>query len=364
MNRWRADKGTRPASREALAAAEHSATESKQRAAFFERILEATDEGVIYAAHDASIVFINAAARSMLGLGPRRWSPGLDALGLVDLVAETIDAGASIVRERDLHVPSRRTLSMRALPFDDGALVLIGDVTQQRRAEGVRRDFVANVSHELKTPVSGIALMAEQLAHAIREDREAALRFATRIHDEAERLAAMVVDLLDLSRSESEQPLEVDDVDAADVVRDAINRIEALAASKGVAIETTLPSLPCVFSADATLIATALGNLLDNAVRYSPEGSSVAVVVATDADEVHFSVADGGPGIPTGEINRIFERFYRVDKARARATGGTGLGLAIVKHVAEQHGGRVTAESELGRGSRFMLSFPMEATSS
>ncbi|HVL90426.1 MAG TPA: ATP-binding protein, partial [Actinomycetota bacterium] len=178
-----------------------------------------------------------------------------------------------------------------------------------------------------------------------------------RIQTETDRLARLVADLLDLSRIESEMPLAIADTPASVIVEDAIERVSAFAEAKGTAISLEQPDRALV-RADAGAAATALANLLDNAVRYAPAGTPVLLAVASTGRVVSFTVADEGPGIPSEELGRIFERFYRVDKARARATGGTGLGLAIVKHVAERHGGRVEASSEFGRGSRFVLVLP------
>ncbi|MGH2830424.1 MAG: sensor histidine kinase [Actinomycetota bacterium] len=325
-----------------------------------ERLLDAIDEGVILATSGGDVAHANAAARAILGIGPRTSSPGVESIGLRDLVTRAIQSGDTVEEDRSLHLPNRRLLRVRALPFGEGALVLIDDVTAARRSEKVRRDFVANVSHELKTPVSGIGLIAEQLTHAIREDPAEAARFAERIHREADRLTRLVVDLLDLSRIESDLPLEVTDVDPVALAADAAARVEAMAQDKHIAVEVKAPERVLRFRADAAQVTVALANLLDNAVRYSPSGSRVTIQIDGDVREVSFDVADHGPGIPTEELGRIFERFYRVDKARARTTGGTGLGLAIVKHVAERHGGRITAASELGRGSTFTLTFPGE----
>lgn len=340
------------------AAADRAIAEAQGDAAVLERILDAIDQGAVLVDAAGEPLLANRAAREILGIGPRRTSPAFAAVGLAGLAARARHSGEAVAEERELHVPNRRRLSIRVVPFgDDAALALIADVTQTHYSEQVRRDFVANVSHELKTPISGIALLAEQLTDAIREDPDAAERFAERIHLETGRLARLVVDLLDLSRIESEMPLAVADTPAGVIVDDALARVSGFAAAKGTEIVVERASNPAV-RADLAAATTALANLVDNAVRYAPAGTSVRVTVTASAAEVSFAVADDGPGIPTEELGRIFERFYRVDKARARATGGTGLGLAIVKHVAERHGGRVEAASEFGRGSRFTLVLP------
>lgn len=334
--------------------------ESMEHASLLERILDAAQEGVVLLDADGDVLVANRAARAMLAIGPRKSSPAMAALDLPRSARRVIDSGEPLTEERELHFPGRRILSLRVAPFDDGALALLADVTQARRSDQVRRDFVANVSHELKTPIAGMALIAEQLAHAVREDTQAALRFAEHIQQETDRLARLVVDLLDLSRIESDMAPVFSDVEAAVVVQDATGRVGALADSKQIPIETVVPAEGVRFRADPAMAATAIANLLDNAVRFSAEGSPVRLVVKAEAGAVVFAVEDNGPGIPTEELGRIFERFYRVDKARSRATGGTGLGLAIVKHIAERHGGTVEAQSEYGRGSTFQITFPFE----
>ncbi|HEX9695461.1 MAG TPA: ATP-binding protein [Actinomycetota bacterium] len=334
--------------------------ESMEHASLLERILDATDEGVALLEAGGEVLLTNRAARVMLEIAPGRSSPALGALDLPQSARRAIESGEPVAEERELHFPVRRILSIRVLPFDGRALALIADVTHERRSQQVRRDFVANVSHELKTPIAGLALIAEQLAHAVREDTPAALRFAEHIHQETDRLARLVVDLLDLSRIESDMAPVVADVDSTAVVSDALGRVERIAHAKDISIVVAAPETPVQFRADPAMAATALANLLDNAVRFSAPGGSVRVVVDAAADEVAFAVEDEGPGIPTEELGRIFERFYRVDKARSRATGGTGLGLSIVKHIAERHGGRVEATSEYGRGSTFRITFPLE----
>jgi signal transduction histidine kinase len=332
--------------------------EARRQVQLLEHILDETEEGVMLVDRSAAVQLANASARRILGLGSGATSPMLDAIGLTLLVARAMRIGAPISEEREVHLPSRRTLSLRASPFEAGALVLVSDMTAARRLEGIRKEFAANVSHELKTPVAGIGLIAEQLGHAMSEDPAAATRFADQLAAETERLGNLVRDLLDLNRIESDVPLVVTEVDAFDIAADVVERMRALADAKQITL--TLDGSAARFRADASQVATALTNLVDNAVRYSPLAAEVRIKVARKVDHVWFVVEDDGPGIPSNEIGRIFERFYRVDKARARATGGTGLGLAIVKHVVERHGGRVEAFSDSGHGSTFTLVLPVQ----
>ena len=242
----------------------------------------------------------------------------------------------------------------------DGGLVLLlaEDQTERRRVEEVRRDFVANTSHELKTPVGALALLAETVEDAA-DDPEAVRRFAGRMRQEAARLTSLVQDLITLSRIQAAEPIPDPmpaELDA--VVSGAIDRCRMKAAARGIdLVATGLPGLQVL--GDEDLLVTALRNLLDNAVAYSPE--KTRVVVSTNQDEhgtIELSVADQGIGIPERDLERIFERFYRVDPARSRITGGTGLGLAIVKHVTAAHGGVVTVASREGAGSTFTLRLP------
>ncbi|GGB81080.1 histidine kinase [Knoellia flava TL1] len=239
-------------------------------------------------------------------------------------------------------------------------LILAEDHTHARRVEEVRRDFVANVSHELKTPVGGIALLAEAVLDA-RDDPEAVSRFAARIQVESTRLTRLVKEIVDLSRLQVADTLhEPELVSIPAVVAEAVDRVRVAAESRQISLETVADERASVFG-DAELLATAIANLVSNAVNYSEPGTRVAVAARRVGDTVEVTVSDQGQGIPASEQGRIFERFYRVDAARSRATGGTGLGLAIVKHVCATHGGDVSVWSEEGRGSTFTMRLPAAA---
>jgi two-component system, OmpR family, sensor histidine kinase SenX3 len=238
-------------------------------------------------------------------------------------------------------------------------LVLAEDQTESRRVEEVRRDFVANVSHELKTPVGALALLAETVEDAA-DDPEAVRRFAGRMRYEAARLTSLVKDLITLSRIQAAEPVpDPVPVKLDAVVAEALDRCRMKAGARGIDLVAATEHGLSVHG-DEDLLVTALRNLLDNAVDYSPEHTRVLVSVKRAAeDSVEISVADQGLGIPERDRERIFERFYRVDPARSRATGGTGLGLAIVKHVTAAHGGNVTVWSKVGAGSTFTLRLPL-----
>jgi len=238
-------------------------------------------------------------------------------------------------------------------------LVLAEDQTEFRRAEEVRRDFVANVSHELKTPVGALALLAETIEDAA-DDSVAVRRFAGRMRQEAARLTFLVQDLITLNRIEAAKPIpDPRPVEIDAVVAEALDGCRVKAEARGIALSAAGTRGLSVLGSEELLV-TAVRNLLENAVAYSPQGTKVVVsVTEPEAEGVEISIADQGIGIPERDLQRIFERFYRVDPARSRVTGGTGLGLAIVKHVMAAHGGRASVHSVEGKGSTFTLWIPL-----
>jgi two-component system sensor histidine kinase SenX3 len=240
-------------------------------------------------------------------------------------------------------------------------LVLAEDQTESRRVDEVKRDFVANTSHELKTPVGALALLAETIEDAA-DDAEAVRRFASKMRQEAQRLTNLVQDLITLSRIQAVEPVpDPRPVELDMVVAEALDRCRMKANARGITL-ASVGSRGLSVLGDEDLLVTALRNLLENAVAYSPERTRVVVSTKRTADgNAELSVADQGIGIPERDLERIFERFYRVDPARSRATGGTGLGLAIVKHVMAAHNGRVTVRSIEGSGSTFTLFIPLRS---
>jgi two-component system sensor histidine kinase SenX3 len=290
---------------------------------------------------------------------------------LLDLVRRVRRDGE--IREAELELPrgpigtSTLAVVARVAPLGSSfVLLLVEDRTEARRVEAVRRDFVANISHELKTPVGAMSLLAEALQGAAADDPEAVRRFAARMHEESDRLTRLVQDVIELSRLQGHDPLDSPAlVSLDDVIVEAVDRSRLSAEARSV-------SLVCggreglKVMGDSRQLVTALGNLVENAVRYGPAGSRVVVAANLVGDGsssvVEVSVTDEGPGIAEPELGRIFERFYRVDAARSRETGGTGLGLSIVKHVAAGHGGEVTVWSAEGTGSTFTLRLPAAAT--
>lgn len=250
-----------------------------------------------------------------------------------------------------------RTVLVSALPLDEGALVAIQDVTRTRQLEGVRRDFVANVSHELKTPITSLRGFAEALADGDLPDEQAS-EFTDRILANVERMQVLIDDLLDLSRIESgvwkPDPAEWS---ADDLIDAAWASLQPVPANRKITLAREIPK-SLRLRADRDALVQVLCNLLDNAVRYTPDGGSVRVRARREGGHVRVEVADDGPGIPSGQLERVFERFYRADAGRSRQAGGTGLGLSIVKHIVAAHGGRTGIDSELGRGTTVWFTIP------
>jgi PAS domain S-box-containing protein len=317
-------------------------------------LLEALSDGVVAADERGAIVSANAAARRLLGYRPSETLPPLAEL-FHDrphraLMREVLAGGVVERRELDLN---DRTVVVSARPLEaGGTLLVLSDVTDLRRLETVRRDFVANVSHELKTPLTAIAGYAETL---VAESRST---FAETILANAQRMQRLVDDLLDLSRIESggwrPEPAAVNIAEAA---REAWEPFAERAAARRVTFVTDVSPAAQTVDVDPDALRQIFTNLFDNALRYTPANGRVRVASKAAADAVVLTVADTGSGIPSEHLPRVFERFYRVDPSRSRQEGGTGLGLAIVKHLVEAHGGRVEAESELGRGTTILLYF-------
>ncbi|HEY3573807.1 MAG TPA: ATP-binding protein [Arthrobacter sp.] len=305
--------------------------------------------------------------------GVVRASPAAYAYGLVRghtvVHRELLDMTANVRRdgvilERQLELPrgplgqGTIIVQVRAAMLGEEYIVLLADDrTEITRTEEIRNDFVANVSHELKTPVGAISLLAEALESSA-DDEEAVRRFAKRMHKESARLAALVQDIIELSRLQGANVAQQGHpVDINDVISEAVDRSQLPAESKNIQIVIGGHAEAKVYG-DQDLLVTALRNLIDNAIRYSPENTRVGIGVRSKEGLVSVSVTDQGEGLSPEDQERVFERFYRVDAARSRHTGGTGLGLSIVKHVVSNHGGEVTLWSQPGQGSTFTLRLP------
>src|SRR5437867_3966405 len=337
-----------------LEAIERTSTEERR---IRDTILSSMREGVLLVDREGRCVFANDALVTHLGGSPA----SLDELFPTEIRHAARRAGytgAANAVEVETGVPSR-WLRASSQPIDDGGsvLVVVRDVTEARRLDAVRRDFVANASHELKTPVASIRAAAETLLNGALQDPPAARRFTEQLQRDAMRLSRIVSDLLDLSRLEGGSDL-AERVRLDVIAADEVERLGDRAEEAGVAIELHADGVPSLPGSGRDL-ALLVRNLIDNAVRYTPPGGRVDVSVSAEDGKVILRVVDSGMGIPQRDLPRVFERFYRVDRARSRETGGTGLGLSIVRHVAENHGGEVRVTSELAAGPTFEVRLPV-----
>lgn len=284
-----------------------------------------------------------------------------DLIALIRVVRRTSETRrGSIEIARGPIGEGKRELRVSVAPLtEDGLiLVLVSDESEARRIDAVRRDFVANVSHELKTPIGALGLLSEAILGA-KNDPEAVVKFATKMQNEAKRLTELVQEIIDLSRLQSSDPLQkAFPVEIEDVIREAVNQAQISAESRNIILDVGLTQ-PAVVIGDRDQLIMAIHNLIENAINYSPEKTKVSVNSTIKEGLIEVSVTDQGIGIPESELGRIFERFYRVDPARSRQTGGTGLGLSIVKHVALNHGGDVRVWSKENVGSTFSILLPM-----
>ncbi len=330
-------------------------------------------EGVALLAPDLTILHANerfwtlVGAERPAGPSPPRLAAARQPV-LEEIVREAIRRGTAVRREAPIYVEDRREHEVAAAPVREGSetgdwLLTIRDLSPERAMASLRREFVANVSHELKTPLTSIQGYAETLLQGALDDEANRARFVETIRDQAIRLEAIVEDLLELADLDRpDAPLDPKDWDLAEVVRDMAAGFEETAARRGLRLDLAIrPGLRARF--DRNRVEAALRNLLDNAIKYTDSGS-VSVAAETGPSGIRVSVTDTGRGIPPQHLPRVFERFYRVDHARTRATGGTGLGLSIVKHAIELHGGRVGVESAPGRGSTFWFEIPAGRASS
>jgi two-component system sensor histidine kinase SenX3 len=328
------------------------------------RVLEVMNTAAVVLDPADEVVLANPAARQMGVVRGGRVVVD-DLRRLARAARRDSEPRAGVVDTRGRLGREPIAVSARVTPLMDSGYValLLDDVTETRRLEAVRRDFVANVSHELKTPVGALTLLAEAVQDAA-DDPEAIRRFAGRMQHEGIRLGRLVAELIELSRLQGAEPLPSPAVvDVDDVVVEAVDRTRLAASAAGITVVSGGEHDLCVRGSESQLI-TALANLVDNAVAYSPAGTRVAVGTRRRDGHVEISVSDQGIGIAEPDLERVFERFYRSDPARSRATGGTGLGLAIVKHIASNHGGEVSVWSVEGSGSTFTLRLPVAGAAS
>jgi two-component system sensor histidine kinase SenX3 len=316
-------------------------------------VLNSLRLGVVIVAANGAEVFRNIAATEVTGMR--------HADVLVDEVVERLIRGASVghvgSEQIELAGPPQRVLDIHVTPLaEGGSIATIDDITERWKLDQIRTDFVANVSHELKTPVGAISVLAETIEGETED--ELVLRLVRRMIMESQRMSRTIDDLLELSRIEMGGEILLTPIDLDDVAREAIERAQPIASRQGVSIHFDFKTAQRTINGDYFQLVSAVSNLVDNAVKYSNEGGEVFVTTSSDDENVELTVQDKGIGIPMASLERIFERFYRVDRARSRGTGGTGLGLAIVRHVVTNHGGEVNVRSREGEGSTFLLRFP------
>lgn len=336
-----------------LRSAHRRLDEADQRRSRLEAALEAAPVGVVLVDLVNTLILRNPAA-----------SPGGHVEAMIDSAVARLGAaaraGQPAAETIEVFGPPPRHLELRGRSLDDGSVVIvIDDVTERARLDRVRTDFVANISHELRTPVGALSLLAETISGS--PDLEEVRSLSSRMVDEAERATRTIDDLLELSRIEL-GGMDVELVGIAAVLEEsaARHRLAAERAGVGLSVVCECESPPVTVRGDRRQLVSAISNLVDNAVKYTEAGGTVRLSCSTNGDEVELVVTDTGLGIPERDLERVFERFYRVDRARHRSTGGTGLGLAIVRHVAVNHGGSVAVRSREGQGTVVTVRLPAD----
>ena len=337
-------------------------------------ILAALDEGVVAVDTQQRVVMMNAAAADILDCDIPAYRCAIWECCRDPNILQTLDA---VIRNGATHKHTftcwskRRsnqelTVELHCGTFRDqqertvGAVLVLHDISQRRRLEHMRRDFVANVSHELKTPLAAIRGLVETILDDPDMPSDIRQRFIGKVSDQCLRLSSIVMDLLTLSRAEvGGDAQDWECIDAAAVIRQSCRQLEATAQDKGTQLSWEIPQIPLPVRGDAELLRQAIDNLIDNAIKYTPRDGRVSVEVVVEDEQLACAICDSGIGITASHIERIWERFYRVDKARSREVGGTGLGLSIVRHVVQSHGGRISVQSTPGEGSCFTVYLPL-----
>jgi two-component system phosphate regulon sensor histidine kinase PhoR len=334
-----------------------------------EIILENMADGIVALDRDLKIKLANPAARTILGIEALNIQdrPIMEAVlnhHLLEMLREVNLQQTVYESELQLRFPTDKQLQVFLAPLPDqsgrlfGSIMVLRDLTQIRRLERVRQDFVANVSHELRTPITSIKAMTETLLRGAWQDEAVFLRYLEAINNESDRLTNLINDLLALAKLDAKTAVRKETVDLWELVVEVKERF-ALDTETAPRLEVIAPTAPLpLVDGNRDQLKQVLINLLDNAFKYTPSGGQIRISAWAEPGMVKVAVADTGIGIPPEDLDRIFERFYRVDKAHSREVGGTGLGLAIVKHIVESHGGRVEVESSLNRGSVFSFSVP------
>lgn len=341
-------------------------------------VLENLISGVVMIDGKGNIVLLNRSAEELLGFSSKellgkKFNEAKQQIEFTQLIQECIDTRENIRDEMIFYFPTERIMEINLNPIFQadnqwaGVLIVLHDLTSVRRLERMRSEFVANVSHELKTPIAAVKGFAETLLAGALDDKETARSFLKIIFDESERLNRLIGDILELSKIESKRiPLQFSPVHLESFIGNCLHVMKTEAKKKSIELEMEVPE-DCYMEADEDRLRQILMNLLSNGINYTPEGGKVKVKVeqlasgseAGEADTIRFTISDTGIGIPKKDLPRIFERFYRVDKARSRGSGGTGLGLSIVKHLVELHKGTIRVESEVLVGTRFIIELPL-----
>jgi len=326
-------------------------TDAASSSARFQSLIDQLPIGVTLIGASGETIAKNASANSMSGVRH------IDALveDAVERLAASTPAGTTNESQLAVAGPPARNYALMASRLASGEVVVFADdVTTRERLESMRRDFVANLSHELKTPLGGMAALSDSMIGET--DHEVVARLAERVASEAQRMSAVIDDLLDLSRIESRADVRFEEVDVATIVNEAVSLQRLNADGAGIHLEVETLRLDPI-RIDRTQMLSAVSNLVENAIKYSERGDTVKIRLS-NGNSVKIEISDEGIGIAQGDLERIFERFYRVDRARSRATGGTGLGLAIAKHAVENNGGSIVVRSTEGQGSTFTITLP------
>jgi len=322
----------------------------------FEAVLNALPLGIVLVDRQGNVILRNRVAVSVVGL---RHVDLLVEAAVEKLMRQTLETGDAKSERLELFGPPPRVLVVSTVELADHVcLAVIEDISERSRIDAVRTDFVANISHELKTPVGALSILAETLRDE--PDPEVVKHLASKMIAEAHRMSDTIDDLLELSRIELDAPLRQNNVDLAALVREAAERHARTASAAGVAVHADVPDGRFVVTGDRVQLLSATSNLVENAIKYSEAGDTVTISLSREPGVIVIAVLDEGIGIPAADLDRIFERFYRVDKARGRGTGGTGLGLSIVRHIMANHGGEVNVTSQEGEGSCFRLILPVQ----
>ncbi len=328
--------------------------------------IESAEIGIMTVDDAGVVTFVNAVGQRYLGA---RHGEAVAEVRLREVLDQVSATREPANQDLEIYTPVRRVLRLRAVPVERGveslgAVLFVEDLTEQRRVDAVRRDFVANVGHELKTPLGALAILAETIGET--DDPEVRTRLAGRLSGEAQRMATLIEDLLDLSQVES-YGAPPEPVPVSLILSEAAGQVRLAAEESGVPIVVEPAPDGVAVVGDRRQLVSALSNLIANAVRFTAvkeedDPGAVRVRAEDDGEWVALAVEDAGIGIPESHLDRIFERFYRVERARSRDTGGTGLGLSIVRHVALNHGGEIAVTSEEGKGSTFVLRLPRWTT--